>query len=77
VANPMCKYPDPSTNKRSHLYARKKDRRKWFKKSAGCCLGGLRKERVLFAWDASRELVRFAATLRAKTDGFKLESSVC
>lgn len=33
--------------------------------------------RVLFAWDASRVLVRFAAASRAKTDGFKLESSVC
>lgn len=33
-----------------------------------------RKECVLFAWDASCELVRFA--LRVKTDGFKLESSV-
>lgn len=34
--------------------------------------------RVLFAWDASRVLVRFAAaSSRAKTDGFKLESSVC
>lgn len=35
-----------------------------------------RKEHVLFAWDASRELVRFAAASRAKTDGFKLKSSV-
>lgn len=64
------------------MYTRKEDGRKWLEKFTGCCLSRpvCRRKwaRVLFARGvASRgALSRPFRAVGAKTDGFKLESSV-
>lgn len=76
VANLMCKYPDPSTNRRSHVYP-KRGPPKVTRKIRRLLSRDPVKEHVLFALGCKRAVrARTFCVVEMETDAFKHKSSV-